>query len=68
MLSGHSLGGQIYLPIISLFTRNEGCKKYYTGKITKNGKTLDITNGVGRIHNNARFLADSEIVLYRLDY
>ena len=36
--------------------------------ITKNGKTLDITNGVGRIHNNARFLADSEIVLYRLDY
>ena len=68
MLSGHSLGGQIYLPIISLFTRNEGCKKYYTGKITKNGKTLDITNGVGHIHNNARFLADSEIVLYRLDY
>lgn len=66
MLAGHSLGGQIYIPLISLFTRNEGCKKYYTGKITKYGKTMDITNGVGRINNDARFLADAQIVLYTL--
>lgn len=66
MLSGHSLGGQIYVPIIEIFYRNEGCQKYHHGKITKNSKTLDITNGLGRIDHDARLLADAEIVLYTL--
>ena len=66
MLSGHSFGGQINIPIINLFTRNEGCKKYYSGKITKNNKTLDICNGLGRINSDARFLADAQIKLYTL--
>ena len=66
MLSGHSLGGQIFFPIVELFFRPEGCQRYFRGKITKNSRTLDITNGVGRIDNNARFLADAEIVLYTL--
>lgn len=65
-LSGHSRGGQIDLPIISLFGRPEGCRKYYNGKITRNGKTLDITNGVGRIDSDARLNADAEIVFYTL--
>ena len=66
MLSGHSLGGQIYIPFVELFFRPEGCQRYYRGVITKNSRTLDITNGVGRIDSNARFLADAEIVLYTL--
>ncbi|MBR4461623.1 MAG: hypothetical protein IKS51_03485 [Erysipelotrichaceae bacterium] len=66
LLAGHSLGGQVYLPIIDLFNRPEGAKKYYKGKTTMNGKTLDISNGVGRTGKDARFLADSEIVLYTL--
>ena len=65
-LSGHSRGGQIDLPIIDLFGRPEGCRKYFSGKITRNGKTLDITNGVGRIDTNARLNADAEIVFYTL--
>ena len=65
-LSGHSRGGQINLPLISLFGRPEGCRKYYFGKITRNGKTLDITNGIGRIETDARFLADAEVVFYTL--
>ena len=67
MLSGHSRGGQIYLPIISFFTRDEGCKKYFAGKITKNNKTLDISNGLGRLHSNARLSADAEVVFYTLN-
>ena len=65
-LSGHSRGGQIDLPIIDLFGRPEGCRKYFSGKITRNGKTLDITNGVGRIDTDARLNADAEIVFYTL--
>lgn len=66
MLAAHSHGGQIYFPLISLFNRKEGCQKYYRGKYSKDGRTIDITNGVGRTRYNARFLADSEIVIYRL--
>lgn len=66
LLSGHSRGGQVYLPIISLFMRPEGAKKYYRGKTTSGSKTLDISNGVGRSKTDARLFADSEIVLYTL--
>ena len=67
MLAGHSHGGQIYIPLINYFFRKQGCQKYYHGKYQEDNKTLDITNGIGRTDNNARFLADAEIVLYRLD-
>ena len=67
MLAGHSHGGQVYIPLINYFFRKEGCQKYYHGKYQEDNKTLDITNGVGRTDSNARFLADAEIVLYRLD-
>lgn len=66
MLAGHTHGGQVYFPIFSLFNREWGCEEYYKGKTKKNNKTLDITNGVGRKDTNARFLADAEIVMYRL--
>lgn len=67
LLAGHSLGGQVYFPLISLFQRGPGCNEYFKGKISKNGKTMDITNGLGRINKNARFNADAEIVLYTLN-
>ena len=67
MLAGHSHGGQIYMPLINYFFRKQGCQKYYHGKYQEDNKTLDITNGIGRTDNNARFLADAEIVLYRLN-
>lgn len=63
---GHSRGGQVYIPLISDFTREYGCKKYFRGKITKNGMTLQINNGVGRCSSNARFLADAQIMFYTL--
>lgn len=66
MLAGHSHGGQIYIPLVSYFTRVKGCEKYFRGKYKTDNKILDISNGVGRTRYNARFMADSEIVLYRL--
>ena len=66
LLAGHSLGGQVNLPIISLFRRPDGAKKYFRGKTINGNKTLDISNGVGRTKSDARLFADSEIVLYTL--
>ncbi len=64
--AGHSRGGQVWLPLISLFGREHGCKKYFRGKYSRNGATLQINNGIGRYKKDARFLADAEIVLYTL--
>ena len=66
VLSGHSLGGQVYLPVISFFNRDEGCRNYYRGKITLGNTVMDITNGLGMAKEKVRFLADSEVVFYQL--
>ena len=65
ILAGHSLGGQVYLPIISLFNRPTGAENYFKGKTKVNSITLDITNGLGTIKNDARLNADAEIVIYK---
>lgn len=66
VLSAHSLGGQVYIPLINLFYRPSGALNYYHGKYTSNGKMLDITNGVGTYENDIRLFADAEIVIYKL--
>lgn len=66
MLSAHSHGLQIYLPLINRLYRNYGARKYVKGKYTHNGVTMDITNGVGCTYKNARFLSDPEVVFYKL--
>ena len=65
-LAGHSLGGQIYFPLVNLLHRDYGCQQYYHGKTVKDGKILDITNGIGRRNSDARLWADAEIVFYTL--
>lgn len=68
MLAGHSLGGPVYLPLINFFNRPLGAQKYFKGKSSSNNKKLDITNGSGlREKKSARFLADAEVVLYKLE-
>ena len=68
MLAGHSLGIQFNIPLVNLFTREEGYEKYAHGKTIRNDHTLDITNGIGMKERKARFLSDGEIVFYRLSY
>ncbi|MBQ3295776.1 MAG: hypothetical protein IJH00_04800 [Erysipelotrichaceae bacterium] len=66
MCAGHSRNGQVYIPLINFFYRDAGCQKYYRGKSTRNGTTLDISNGVGQNGYNIRLNSDPEIVLYKL--
>ena len=66
MFAGHSLNGQVYIPLINFFYRDAGCQKYYRGKTTRNNTTLDINNGLGQRKHNARLFSDPEIVLYKL--
>lgn len=66
VVAGHSHGGQIYIPLLNNLYRATGCKKYFHGKHNKNATTLDISNGVGLTRYSIRFLANAEIVLYKL--
>ena len=66
-LAGHSLGGQIYIPVVNMFRRDYGCQQYYRGKTNRNGTVLDITNGIGRRKTDARLWADAELVFYKLN-
>lgn len=65
VLSGHSHGGQIYIPFINSFFRPIGAKNYFRGKYTQNDTILDITNGIGTTKKDIRLFADAEIVIYK---
>ncbi len=69
VLSGHSLGGQVYLANYSMYMPSMA-QKYFRGKHTlgNNAFTLDISSGTGTTGRDVRFLANAEIVLYRLKH
>ncbi len=68
MLAGHSHGGQVYWIFGSLLNY-DGSELYFRGKhFIDNTFTLDITNGVGTREYDVRFLANAEVVLYRLEH
>lgn len=66
MLSGHSHGGQIYIPLVGSFYKPYGAEYYFRGKHTVSNTTLDITNGVGTTKEDVRLFAPAEIVHYTL--
>lgn len=67
-LAGHSHGGQVNLGYKTLFTKPYG-EKYQQGKHTiHNTFILDVTNGVGTTIEDVRFLANAEVVVYRLHH
>lgn len=65
ILSGHTLGGPVYIPLINYFYRPSGAKTYFKGKYNIKGANLDISNGVGTKNKDIRLFADAEIVLYK---
>lgn len=65
-LSGHSLGGKVYIPLISFLASDTGYKNFIHGTTKSNSKTLYITNGVGTPGSNYRLNADPEIVFFTL--
>ena len=65
-LAGHSHGGQVYYLFGYLYSPTK-TESYFRGKQTvKDDFVIDITNGVGTTEEDMRFLADAEIVVYKL--
>jgi Predicted phosphohydrolases len=66
MLSGHSHGGQVYIPIIGALERVPYAEIYNRGKYIVNNIILDVSNGVGTSRQDIRIFSDPEIVVYTL--
>ncbi len=66
VLAGHSLNGQINIPIIKRFFLKSGAKKYYNGHYTVNGNSLYVSNGIGTTGFKYRLFNKPSISLYRL--
>lgn len=66
-LSGHSLGGSIYIPYYGALFKADGAKYYNHGIYKENNSTLIVSNGVsGSKSFPYKFLARNEIYLISL--
>ena len=66
ILSGHSLGGQIYLPLIGALQKSEGADTYSHGKYSINETKLYVSNGLGTVNMDMRLFARPQILIFRL--
>ena len=66
ILAGHSLNGQINIPIIKNLLLQEGSKKYYKNHYTINDTDLYISSGIGTTNFKYRLFNKPSINLYRL--
>lgn len=72
VLSGHSHGGQVFIPLLKNKYNIYGCNKYFKGKYKTSNNikeyTMDVSSGVGRTRINIRLFSNSEIVKYELKH
>lgn len=68
MLSGHSHGGQVYIPILGALYKVPYATDYYRGKYKVHSTLLDVTNGTGTTRYDVRLLADPEVIVYQLQH
>lgn len=66
ILAGHSLNGQINIPIIKKLLLQKGAKKYYKNHYTINNSELYISSGIGTTKFKYRLFNKPSIELYRL--
>lgn len=64
--AGHSLGGQIYVPLIGGVLKLDGANSYYRGKYTVGETALYVSNGLGTQTMDMRILTPPQISMYRL--
>lgn len=67
ILSGHSLGGQIRLPIIGPLTKVEGAIHYTHNNYVINNTQLFVSNGLGTTNYDMRLFARPEITILHLE-
>lgn len=66
ILSGHSHGGQVRIPLVMRLFLPKGGRKYYKSYYELNGTPMYVSNGVGASSVNFRFLSTPSINVYRL--
>ena len=66
ILSGHSLNGQVNIPIYGPLIKLEGSKKFYKEHYQFDNTQLYISRGIGTLNNNIRLFNKPAINLYRL--
>lgn len=65
-LAGHSLGGQIRIPLYGALIKKTGAMEYTNSYYQKNGSTMYVSYGIGNEKTNLRFLNKPSINIYRL--
>ena len=65
VLSSHSIGGSINIPLIRNLLLPNGAKKYYKSYYKVSDTKLYISNGIGLNHVNFRFMNTPSINFYR---
>ena len=65
-IAGHSLNGQINIPIIKKLLLKTGSKKYYNGFYDVDDTTLYVSNGIGTPDFKYRLFNKPSITLFRL--
>ena len=68
ILAGHSLNGQLNIPLIKQLLLPKGAKKYYKNHYTINNTDMYISNGIGTTNFKYRLFNKPSINLYRLTY
>lgn len=68
VLAGHSLGGQIYIPILGPLHSVEGATTYNHGSYDINGTPLYVSNGLGTTGIDMRLMAPPQILIFRLEH
>lgn len=66
VLSGHSLGGQMYIPLISMFQEIKGASEYYRGSYYLNDCKMIVSNGLGTTNNDIRLFTPPQIHVFHL--
>lgn len=66
VLAGHSLGGQIYLPLLGPLQSVEGAQTYPHGLYNISGKTLIVSNGLGTKNYDMRLFTPPQVIMIRL--
>ena len=66
VLAGHSLNGQINIPVIKNLFLNDGSKKYYNGHYSVNGSSMYVSNGIGTTDFKYRLFNKPSVSLFRL--
>ena len=66
ILAGHSLNGQINIPLIKQLLLQKGSKKYYKNHYLINNTDMYISSGIGTTKFKYRLFNKPSVNLYRL--